>query len=60
MKASLSLNLLAEAEVYCQKGLEQFPNNEELNTLAKQIYLKKSEDELREAQISRAVTTAKV
>lgn len=49
-----------EAESYCQKGLEQFPDNEELNKLAKQIYLQKSEYELREAQISRAVAAAKV
>lgn len=60
MKASLSLKLLAEAESYCQKGLEQFPDNEELKKLFSQICLQKSENELREAQVSKALSEAKV
>ncbi|XP_063945493.1 uncharacterized protein LOC108207470 [Daucus carota subsp. sativus] len=59
VKASLSLKLLAEAESYCQKGLEQFPDNEELKKLFSQISLQKSENELREAQVSKALSAAK-
>ncbi|PIN26246.1 hypothetical protein CDL12_00990 [Handroanthus impetiginosus] len=35
VKASLSLNLLDEAKSYCEKGLQQSPDNEELKKLAK-------------------------
>ncbi|XP_074348348.1 uncharacterized protein LOC141687090 [Apium graveolens] len=59
VKASLSLKLLVEAELYCQKGLEQFPDNEELKKLSSQIHLQRSENELREAQISKALSAAK-
>ena len=60
MKASLSLKLLAEAESYCRKGLEQFPDNGELEKLFSQIRLQKSENEPREAEVSKALSAAKV
>ncbi|GMP90529.1 hypothetical protein CsSME_00041614 [Camellia sinensis var. sinensis] len=59
VKASLSLNLLSEAKQYCEKGLQQSPDNEELRKLDRQIDSQKSEDERREAQISKAVAEAK-
>ncbi|XP_057804875.1 uncharacterized protein LOC131020197 [Salvia miltiorrhiza] len=59
VKASLSLNLLDEARSYCEKGLQQYPDNEELKKLAKQIDVKKSEHERREAELSKAVAAAK-
>lgn len=58
-KASLSLNMLDEAISYCEKGLAQYPENDELEKLTRQIVLRKSECELREAQISKALTAAK-
>lgn len=58
-KASLSLNLLAEAKSFYENGLEHDPNNEELKKLAKQIDLRRLENEQREAQVSRAVSEAK-
>ncbi|KAL6968127.1 hypothetical protein U1Q18_033930 [Sarracenia purpurea var. burkii] len=60
VKASLSLNLLSEAKQYCEKGLQQSPENEELRKLARQIDLRKSDWEYCEAQISGAVAAAKV
>ncbi|KAL2482628.1 Tetratricopeptide repeat (TPR)-like superfamily protein [Forsythia ovata] len=59
VKASLSLDLLNEAKSYCEKGLEQSPDNEELKKLAKQIDLKGSEHEQRQAEVSKAVEAAK-
>lgn len=59
-KASLSLNLLAEAKSFCEKGLEHDPNNKELKMFAEQIDLQRLEHEQREAQVSRAVAEAKV
>uniref|UniRef100_A0A5B7BD12 Cns1/TTC4 wheel domain-containing protein n=1 Tax=Davidia involucrata TaxID=16924 RepID=A0A5B7BD12_DAVIN len=59
VKASLSLNLLAEAKSYCEKGLELSPDNEELKKLSEQIDLQKSECEHHEAQVSKAVEAAK-
>lgn len=59
-KASLSLNLLDDAKSFCQSGIEKDPNNEELKKLARQIDVQKSEKEQREAEISKAVTAAKV
>ncbi|KAI3455083.1 hypothetical protein Pfo_011746 [Paulownia fortunei] len=59
VKASLSLNLLDEAKSYCQKGLQQSPDNEELKKLAKQIDVKKSENEHHEVEVSKAVAAAK-
>ncbi|KHG10987.1 ttc4 [Gossypium arboreum] len=44
-KACLSLNLLAEAKSYCESGVGKDPTNEELKKLAKQIDLKKLEQE---------------
>ncbi|KAK2986350.1 hypothetical protein RJ640_026614 [Escallonia rubra] len=58
-KASLSLNLLAEAKSYCEKGLEHSPTNDELMKLSRQIDSRKSECESREAQVSKAVGIAK-
>ncbi|KAJ1416820.1 Tetratricopeptide-like helical domain superfamily [Sesbania bispinosa] len=58
-KASLSLNLLAEAKEHCQKGLQLDPNNEELKKLDLQISLKISENEKHEAEVSKAVAEAK-
>ncbi|KHG10986.1 ttc4 [Gossypium arboreum] len=49
-KACLSLNLLAEAKSYCESGVGKDPTNEELKKLAKQIDLKKLEQEQRAAQ----------
>ncbi|CAI9107528.1 OLC1v1006901C1 [Oldenlandia corymbosa var. corymbosa] len=59
VKASLSLNLLTEASSYCDKGLEQSPENAELKKLASQIDLKKSEHERREAEVAKAVAGIK-
>lgn len=58
-KASLSLNLLTEAMSFCRNGLELSPSNEELKKLAVQVDSRKSEIENREAQVSKAMTTAK-
>ncbi|GMI66406.1 tetratricopeptide repeat 2 [Hibiscus trionum] len=58
-KACLSLNLLSEAKSYCESGIEKDPSNEELKKLAKQIDLKKLEQEQREAQVSMALVEAK-
>lgn len=58
-KASLSLNLLVEAKSFCENGLEQNPDNEELKRLAKQINLVKMELDKREAEVSKAVSEAK-
>lgn len=59
VKASLSLNLLTKAKSYCERGLEQSPDNDELKKLARQIDLRKAECERREAQVSKALTAAK-
>ncbi|OMO52188.1 Tetratricopeptide TPR-1 [Corchorus olitorius] len=58
-KACLSLNLLREAKSYCESGIEKDPSNEELKKLAKQIDLKKLEQEEREAHVSKALLEAK-
>lgn len=52
--------MLAEAKSFYENGLEHDPNNEELKKLAKQIDLRRLENEQREAQVSRAVSEAKV
>ncbi|KAL2242882.1 UNVERIFIED_CONTAM: Tetratricopeptide repeat protein 4 [Sesamum indicum] len=59
VKAALSLNLMDEAKSYCDKGLQQSPDNEELKKLAKQIDVKLSEQQQREAEVSKAVAAAK-
>ncbi|KAL0415617.1 UNVERIFIED_CONTAM: Tetratricopeptide repeat protein 4 [Sesamum latifolium] len=59
VKAALSLNLMNEAKSYCEKGLQQSPDNEELKKLAKQIDVKISEQQQREAEVSKAVAAAK-
>lgn len=58
-KASFSLNLLAEAQDICQKGLQLDPDNEELKKLNLQIGLKISENKKHEAEVSKAVAEAK-
>ncbi|XP_008789930.2 tetratricopeptide repeat protein 4 homolog isoform X1 [Phoenix dactylifera] len=58
-RAAFSLNLLTEAASFCQKGLEQFPSNEELKKLSVQIDLRKKEHDNRKTQISKAVAAAK-
>ncbi|KAF9688486.1 hypothetical protein SADUNF_Sadunf02G0202000 [Salix dunnii] len=58
-KASLSLNLLVEAKSFCENGLEQNPDNEDLKRFAKQINLVKMEQDKREAEVSKAVSEAK-
>ncbi|ERN12934.1 tetratricopeptide repeat protein 4 homolog isoform X3 [Amborella trichopoda] len=58
-KATFSLDLLAEALLFCQRGLEQFPTNEELKKLAKQIESRQNENEKRKAQVSEALASAK-
>ncbi|KAK7355613.1 hypothetical protein VNO80_14873 [Phaseolus coccineus] len=58
-KASLSLNMLAEAREYCLKGLQFDPNNEDLKKLDRQIGLKISEKEKHEAQVSKAAAETK-
>lgn len=58
-KAAFSLNLLAEAKGLCEKGLQHSSSNEELKKLAKQIDIQKSEMERREAEVSKAVSSAK-
>ncbi|KAH6831561.1 Tetratricopeptide repeat superfamily protein [Perilla frutescens var. hirtella] len=60
VKASLSLKLLNEARSYCEKGLQQSPDNDELKKLAKQIDVKQSEQERKEAEVSKAVAATKV
>lgn len=54
------MNLLAEAKEFCQKGLQLDPNNDELKKLDKQIGLKILENQKHEAEVSKAVTEAKV
>ncbi|RDY07644.1 Tetratricopeptide repeat protein 4-like protein, partial [Mucuna pruriens] len=58
-KASLSLDMLAEAREYCVKGLQLDPYNEELKKLDRQIGVKISEKEKHEAEVSKAVAEAK-
>ncbi|XP_061368592.1 uncharacterized protein LOC133311553 isoform X2 [Gastrolobium bilobum] len=58
-KASLALNLLAEAQDHCQKGLQLDPNNEELKKLEKQVGMKISENEKHEAEVSKVVAETK-
>ncbi|GKE68150.1 hypothetical protein Tco_1526222, partial [Tanacetum coccineum] len=58
-KASLSLNKLVEAKDYCDKGLNQNSDNEELKKLKKQINSQILERKQREAQVSKALTAAK-
>ncbi|KAK4395563.1 Tetratricopeptide repeat protein 4 [Sesamum angolense] len=59
VKAALSLNLMDEAKSYCEKGLQQSPDNEELKKLDKQIDVKISEQQQCEAEVSKAVAAAK-
>ncbi|KAI4350297.1 hypothetical protein L6164_004765 [Bauhinia variegata] len=58
-KASLSLNLLAEAHSHCQNGLGLDTSNEELKKLGRQIDAKISEHKQHEAQVSKALAETK-
>ncbi|XP_030456179.2 uncharacterized protein LOC115677198 [Syzygium oleosum] len=58
-KASLSLNLLKEAKLYCEHGLEKDPSNEELKKLARKVESNIMERQSHEAEVSNAVTVAK-
>ncbi|XP_031283796.1 tetratricopeptide repeat protein 4 homolog isoform X1 [Pistacia vera] len=58
-KASLVLNLLNEAKSFCEKGLEQDPDNKELKKLAGEIDSRKQEEDERQALVSKAVSEAK-
>ncbi|KAI6698838.1 hypothetical protein NL676_018957 [Syzygium grande] len=58
-KASLSLNLLHEAKLYCENGLEKDPSNEELKKLATKVESNIMERQSHEAEVSNAVTVAK-
>ncbi|KAJ4826349.1 hypothetical protein Tsubulata_047442 [Turnera subulata] len=58
-KASLSLNLLPEAKSYCEKGLNQDPDNDDLKKLNVKITALKLEQEKHQAQVSKALTEAK-
>ncbi|KAJ0110862.1 hypothetical protein Patl1_01666 [Pistacia atlantica] len=53
-KASLVLNLLNEAKSFCEKGLEQDPDNKELKKLAGEIDSRKQEEDERQALVSKA------
>ncbi|CAL0321329.1 unnamed protein product [Lupinus luteus] len=59
VKASLSLDLLDEAQDYCHKGLQLDTNNEELKKFDQKIGLKIAEIKKREAEVSKAVVEAK-
>lgn len=56
----MSLDLLDEAISYCEKGIENDPSNADLKKLVKLVNSKKQEKEEHEAQVSKAVTEAKV
>ncbi|KAM3216728.1 tetratricopeptide repeat protein 4 isoform X2 [Capsicum annuum] len=58
-KASFSLNLLPEAKGLCEKGLQHSSSNEELKKLAKQIDIEIAKEERRDAEVSKAVFSAK-
>ncbi|KAK9726456.1 hypothetical protein RND81_05G216500 [Saponaria officinalis] len=58
-KASLVLDFLKEATIYCERGLEVSPNNEDLKKLASQANAKLVEREKREAEASKALIAAK-
>ncbi|XP_071738138.1 uncharacterized protein [Rutidosis leptorrhynchoides] len=58
-KASLSLNKLVEAKAFCEKGLDQDKDNEELKKLKKQIDSKILEKQEAEARVSKALSEAK-
>ncbi|KAJ0809516.1 hypothetical protein HanPI659440_Chr01g0016311 [Helianthus annuus] len=59
-KASLSVNKLVEVKAFCEKGIDQDPDNEELKKLKKQIDCQISELQQCKAQVSKALKTAKV
>ncbi|XP_020084647.1 tetratricopeptide repeat protein 4 homolog [Ananas comosus] len=58
-KAAFSLNLLVEAASHCERGLERFPSNEELNKLRAQVDTQKKKQEYRNAKVSKALAAAK-
>lgn len=58
-KASLSLNKLVEAKAFCEKGLNQDKDNEEVKKLKRQIESQISERQEHDAHVSRALSAAK-
>ncbi|KAL0918373.1 hypothetical protein M5K25_010377 [Dendrobium thyrsiflorum] len=58
-KAAFSLELLMEAESFCNRGLELFPSNEEVKQLSVQIDSRKKECEHHKTQLSKVLETAK-
>ncbi|CAN6476679.1 unnamed protein product [Victoria cruziana] len=58
-KAAFSLGLLLEATLFCRKGLEVLPTNEDMKKLGKQIEQKLEEDKNRNVQVSKALGAAK-
>ncbi|KAF9610678.1 hypothetical protein IFM89_023934 [Coptis chinensis] len=58
-KAALSLDLLTEATSFCQAGIEQSLDNDELKKLLKQISLRQSQRENRDAQAAKALVASK-
>ncbi|TXG63923.1 hypothetical protein EZV62_010917 [Acer yangbiense] len=58
-KSSLLLNLLDEAKLFCDSGLERDPDNKELKKLARKIDFQKQKQEEQEAQVSKALAEAK-
>ncbi|KAI9182242.1 hypothetical protein LWI28_023467 [Acer negundo] len=58
-KSSLLLNLLDEAKLFCDSGLEQDPDNKELKKLAREIDSQKQKQEEQEAQVSKVLAEAK-
>ncbi|KAJ3673242.1 hypothetical protein LUZ60_006616 [Juncus effusus] len=58
-KAAFSLNLLTEAESFCERGLKESPSNEEMKKLLSQINTQIKEQEQKMAKISQAISSAK-
>ncbi|KAL5859962.1 hypothetical protein ACOSQ3_001257 [Xanthoceras sorbifolium] len=58
-KSSLLLNLLDEAKLSCDAGLEGDPDNKELKKLAREIDSRKQEQQEQGAQVSKALAEAK-
>lgn len=59
-KASLFLEMLPEAKLFCEHGLEIDANNEELQKLGKRVESQLLERKKHEAEVSNAIAMAKV
>ncbi|EPS72897.1 hypothetical protein M569_01860, partial [Genlisea aurea] len=57
-KAALSLNLIDDAKSYCDRGLQQSPENEELKKIARLINSKILESQQREVKVSNSLRAA--